>query len=130
VSVELLSDQQALVEAIAQRVVELLQESEQKRPAAQLVDAAGLAQILGVSRAYVYEHRDELGAVRVGEGRRPRIRFDVDRARAAWTARDASEQSRAPEPPISAGVVRRRRSPAARSRSGLLPVKASEADVA
>jgi hypothetical protein len=124
-TIELLPDHRVLVEAIAQRVVELLQEAE--RPSAQLVDAATLARVLGVSRAYVYEHRDELGAVQVGNGRRPRIRFDVERAREAWTARDASERSETPDSPTPVGEARRRRRRAAQSGDGLLPVKGAEA---
>jgi len=51
-----------------------------------LVDASTLAQLLGVSRAWVYEHAGELGALALGpagEGKRPRLRFDPDAARAA-----------------------------------------------
>jgi hypothetical protein len=32
----------------------------------------------------VYQHRDRLGAVTLGDGRRPRLRFDVDQARQAF----------------------------------------------
>lgn len=45
-----------------------------------LVDAAALARVLDVSRGYVYAHADELGAVRLGSGPRPRLRFDVERS--------------------------------------------------
>lgn len=48
-----------------------------------LVDAATLARRLGLSRAYVYEHADELGAIR--SSKRGRLRFDVAAARAALT---------------------------------------------
>jgi hypothetical protein len=41
-----------------------------------LVDAATLARQLGVSRATIYEHARELGAVRVGGAARGRLRFD------------------------------------------------------
>jgi hypothetical protein len=66
------------VDAIAHRVVELLAEGQQPNPA--LVDAITLARILGVSSAYVYEHADELGAIRLGTGPKPRLRFDVTQA--------------------------------------------------
>jgi hypothetical protein len=42
----------------------------------QLVDAASVARMLGVSRDWVYEHATDLGAIRLGTGRRPRLRFD------------------------------------------------------
>lgn len=118
-------DSGELVEAIARRVVELLDERER---ASGLVDAASLAQVLGVSRAYVYEHRGELGAITVGDGARPRLRFDVEKARAAWSARTENERSLAAAADVSGGsapVVRRRRRAAARSEAGLLPIKGS-----
>jgi hypothetical protein len=111
-----------LVERVALRVVELLDERD--RPSAgRLVDAATLARLLGVSRATVYEHADRLGAVRLGDGDRPRMRFDVEKARHAWTAREGSEQSQPAEAPEATGMVRRRRRSAARSGDDLLPVR-------
>ena len=62
--------------------------------AARLVDAQTLAGILGVTRSFVYEHADELGALRLGSGPKARLRFDVERAIACL----ASRRSVAPEP--------------------------------
>jgi hypothetical protein len=45
-----------------------------------MVDAAALAERLGVSRDFVYEHKLELGGVALGTGPRPRLRFDPDAA--------------------------------------------------
>lgn len=45
-------------------------------PCGGLIDAAEVARRLGVSRDYVYRHADELGAIRLGTGLRPRVRFD------------------------------------------------------
>jgi hypothetical protein len=39
------------------------------------LDAQEVARRLGVSRDWVYEHADELGASRIGSGPRPRLRF-------------------------------------------------------
>lgn len=64
----------ASVEAIAQRVAELL-EPAADRPG-ELIDAAEAARRLGVTRDWVYRHAAELGAVRIGEGTRGRLRFD------------------------------------------------------
>jgi hypothetical protein len=67
-----------LLPKLAAEIADLLE----RQP--QLVDAATRAGILGVSRAYVYEHAAELGAEPLGNGAKPRLRFDVDRARVAF----------------------------------------------
>ena len=56
---------------------------ESASPRASLVDAAQLAAELGVSRDWVYEHAGELGALRLGNGPKARLRFDPVAARAA-----------------------------------------------
>lgn len=48
-----------------------------------LVDAAELARRLGVGRDYIYRHADEMGVIRVGDGKRARLRFDSDSAMAS-----------------------------------------------
>jgi hypothetical protein len=48
-----------------------------------LVDARALALELGVARDWVYANAGRLGGVRLGEGPRARLRFDVERAREA-----------------------------------------------
>jgi hypothetical protein len=65
------------IEALAQRVAELLRDPE----SVQFIDAAEVAHRFCVSRDWVYEHAGELGAVRVGNGSRPRLRFDVKKVR-------------------------------------------------
>jgi len=72
----------ALADAVAHRVLELLDERSPAQPAG-LVDAATLAGILGISRTTVYALSAQLGAVRIGGGSKPRLRFDVEAARAA-----------------------------------------------
>ena len=64
-----------MVEAIARRVVELLGGSPQ-RPGARLVDAATVADSLGVEPDWVYDHAEQLGAIRLG-GPKGRLRFDL-----------------------------------------------------
>jgi len=83
------------VEAMARRVVELLQEVERPKPAGALLTASEAAERLGVDRDFIYRHADELGAVRLGNGPRARLRFPED-ALDAWTARDARKGSEAP----------------------------------
>lgn len=104
----------ALVDAIAERVLELLAERGAPGARSPLVSAGALAEILGTSRDYVYRHAERLGAVRLGgETPRPdgdgvprggsRLRFDVEKALAAQSARQASEESQAADPPAGAG---------------------------
>jgi hypothetical protein len=86
------------IEAIARRVVELLR----SRPnGGGLVDAAELARRLGVTRDWVYRHSAELGAIRLGDGAAPRLRFDPDEAMAAM---------KPPEPQRQAPTSKRRSS--------------------
>lgn len=65
------------VEAIAQRVVQLL-----SGETTRYLDAAGIAARFGVGRSWVYAHKNELGAVRLGRGPKARLRFDVRRVEA------------------------------------------------
>ena len=65
------------VEAIARRVAELLRG--EPTASAQYVDAATIACQFGVTRAWVYQHKSDLGAVPLGNGPKPRLRFDVTR---------------------------------------------------
>ena len=75
-----------------------------------LVDAATLAGMLGVSRAYVYEHSGDLGALRLGDGPRARLRFDPDRARAGLVG--------TPSPPRVAAPIRQHRRAGGPRRAG------------
>ena len=43
-----------------------------------LVDATEIARLLGVSRSSVYENAQSLGAIRIGEGKSGRLRFDPE----------------------------------------------------
>lgn len=64
------------IEAVAERVVELLRG---EPITAGLVDAAEVARRFAVTRQYVYENAERLGAVRLGDGPRARLRFDLER---------------------------------------------------
>jgi hypothetical protein len=66
------------IEAIAQRVAELIADRlAPPAPRERLVDAAQLAELLGVERDWVYAHADQLGGVRLG-GPKGRLRFDLN----------------------------------------------------
>ncbi len=69
---------QADIEAIAERVAELMDERGALLPV-RYVDAAALARILDVDREWIYQHAHRLGAIRLGAGR-GRLRFDLRRA--------------------------------------------------
>ena len=66
-----------LVEAIAQRVVELIGDGVRSGNSARLLDASAMARELGVERDWVYAHAIDLGAIRLG-GPRGRLRFDPE----------------------------------------------------
>jgi hypothetical protein len=110
------------VEAVAEQVVELL---ENRWPHAvgqlpRLVDAATLARLLGVSRATVYARAEELGAIRMGDGKRPRLRFDPERIMGTAAAGDhrRSDTESRPHPPRGKASLR--------SAVALLPIKGGE----
>jgi hypothetical protein len=106
----------AAVEAVARRVVELLADEHATPSTARLLDAAHLAELLGVSRATIYDHAAELGAIRIGDGDRPRLRFDAETALAAWHREPEPE----PEPEPQPQPPRRR---ATTTTAALLPIK-------
>lgn len=110
----------ALVEAIAVRVVELL------RTDSPLLDAADVARRLGRSRAWVYRNADELGAVRLGEGERPRLGFPPAKVGAFLDA--CSSSMRTERSAERSAEPRRRRRPAAGNGQGadLLPIRGEE----
>jgi hypothetical protein len=91
-------------------------------PGAALVDAAVVGCKIGMSAAWVREHGAELGGQRMGDGPRPRWRFDLEQARRAWAARSAGKRPSAPQP-LRQNVSRRRRSSASGSAVDLLPVR-------
>lgn len=76
----------------------------QAAPTTELVAAAEVARRFGVTAEWVRDHADELGAVRLGDGPRPRLRFDLA-AVAERFPRSGSEGSGGGDP------APRRRSP-------------------
>jgi hypothetical protein len=82
------------IERIARRVAEILRSESQ--PASSWLTAAGVAKTFAVSRAWVYDNADRLGAERLGSGTRARLRFDPDRVRAYFD--EVSRERRAAPP--------------------------------
>jgi hypothetical protein len=87
-----------------------------------LVDAGELASLLGVKRNYVYEHAAQLGAVRLGDGPRARLRFDPEEAAARVASCHAVRESNHGEPAREAGKPRRPRRRLG-TRTPLLPIR-------
>lgn len=90
------------VEAIARRLADLLRDAAGPQSPRRLIPAAKVAEWWGVDRSWVYAHARELGARRLGGGRRPRLRFDPEEVaeRMAALTGSAAPESRpaAPKP--------------------------------
>jgi hypothetical protein len=94
------------IEQIAQRVAAILREHAERASghstSGGLLDAAELARHLGVTRTWVYEHASKLGAIRLGDGAKARLRFDLDVATASFDQpgrRGTRFSASAPRPP-------------------------------
>jgi hypothetical protein len=83
-------DEDELADRVARRVVSRLRDGPE-RNSRQLIDAAEVARILGCARSWVYEHKAELGVVRLGGGSKPRLRFDRGRVGEIAAAAKSSE---------------------------------------
>lgn len=106
------------IEAIARRVVEILErQGLQQR---ELVDAAELARRFGIERSWVYSHAIELGAVKLGDGPKPRLRFDPQIA--ARVLRRVGDGSAA-DPPARSGERAGQPSGSGGSGAQLLPIR-------
>lgn len=97
-----------LVEAIAQRVAELLRA--ELDLASRLLTPSDVAERFAVSRTWVYEHATEPGAIRLGDGPKARLRFDPDRVRRVLSREPEQDTARATNPGRN------------RMRKGLLPI--------
>jgi hypothetical protein len=96
------------VEQIASRVAQLLRHQPPPAPAnppptPAWMTAKELAHHLKLNPAWVYEHAQELGAIRTGTGPKARIRFDLH------TATEALKEHR--RQPTPAASIRPRRTP-------------------
>jgi excisionase family DNA binding protein len=100
------------IQQIAERLVQLLPRHISGEG---LIDAAEVARRLGISRSTVYEKAEELGAVRIGEGSRARLRFDPEGVATQLAARSTAPTG--VRRPVA--TPRRRR----RSAAGLLPIR-------
>ena len=84
-----------------------------------LLDAAGVAERYGVTADWVRLNADRLGALRLGDGPRARLRFDAEKVADALTTRQVSRRSA----PADSSPRRRSRRRTA-SGAPLLPIRA------
>ena len=82
------------IEAIAQRVAELLDGSPLSPRERRLATAKEVADALGVERKWVYANQERLHVIRLGQGPRARLRFDLERAAEGLAAVEDSGQRR------------------------------------
>lgn len=112
-----------VIDGTADRLVEALRERPALPAAPNLIDAAEVARRFGVTSAWVRAHADQLGAIPLGEGPRPRLRFDPDTVAAALGACQVNRRPDEPESGAAPSSRRRRR----RRRTGtgveLLPIR-------
>jgi hypothetical protein len=111
----------ALADLVAERVVARLAEDRRPDEEERLLTAAEVARRFRVSPEWVRENAERLGALQLGDGPRPRLRFDPERVVDALSARPLRGRSDAPDRPAER-VSRRRRSRRSGKRTGLLPV--------
>lgn len=104
------TDQQVLrltradVEAIAACVVEHMREALRPQLWLGLADAAEVARRLRVHENWVYAHADELGVIRLGDGDRARLRFDLGRVARAIGVAESERGGRGPGRPRRHGL--------------------------
>jgi hypothetical protein len=88
------------VEAVARRIVELLEDGDDKgappREGSSSLTVAQVAARYAVSRSWVYAHQRELGAMRLGSGPRARLRFNSTVVATAISTFDRAERCRVP----------------------------------
>lgn len=108
--------------ALAEMIVERLAERALTPVPPRLLDAHEVAARLGVSAEWARENADRLGAVRLGEGPRSRLRFDSQRVAEAF-AGDFSTGPKLTATPRPGERVRKTRSDGNGCSAGLLPIR-------
>jgi hypothetical protein len=107
---------------LADLVAERLRAAVTTPPVPRLADAQVVAEAIGMTAAWVREHGVELGGQRLGDGPRPRWRFDLEKTAAAWASFSSSERSQVAEA-LPAATSRQRRSSHVASVPDLLPIR-------
>jgi hypothetical protein len=89
------------IDSIVARLAELLERPVGGRTPKGLVTAKEVAACLGVARGWVYANQERLGVVRLGEGPKARLRFDLDRAAEALRCGPSAQSAGATTSPVS-----------------------------
>ncbi len=76
------------IEALARRLAELIEPRDRRPSEQRFISAEEVARRWDVGRRWVYEHADELGARRLGDGPKPRLRFDAEEVAEHLGSRD------------------------------------------
>ena len=108
------------VEAIAQRVAALLRDEPQ---APHLLTAGQVADRFGLTAAWVREHATALGGLHLGDGPRPRLRFNAATVGDALTACCRNRTYGDPDPPEFSPETADRGAGRAGTRTSSLPVR-------
>ncbi|MEA2464565.1 MAG: hypothetical protein QOJ98_2312 [Acidobacteriota bacterium] len=109
-------DLRALAEVLADVLVERGLVTSSADAGGRVLDAAAVAHLLGRERQWVYDHANELGAFRYGDGPRARLGFDLQSIEQWKTER---QQLRAPSSRV------RRRTTARSGAVALIPYEGS-----
>ena len=88
-----------------------------------LVDVKMVAEYLGVSAAWVYEHADELGARRLGKGPKARLRFSLLEVDSRLTVCSESRESGSAASSTVEPKQSRRSRTSLGSKAELLPIR-------
>jgi len=88
----------ATIRAIAREVARL------SVPGGGLLTASEVALAFSVTRGWVYAHADELGAIRLGDGPRPRLRFEPAVVTQRLQQRRGRVSASPPSTPVGAGA--------------------------
>jgi hypothetical protein len=77
-------DIELIAERVTAKLLAELRDGDTTAPATtEWLKASELAQRLNIKTSWIYEHADELGARRLGAGRKPRLRFNLERVEQA-----------------------------------------------
>jgi len=98
----------ALAEMVADVLVERGIVGESPAPSSRVLDAAAVARHLGRERQWVYDHANELGAFRYGDGPRARLGFDARQVDRWMRDRQQNDPERAAQPrrrPLTEGTL-------------------------
>jgi hypothetical protein len=116
-----------LADALAPELARLIADLQDAQPQPDdRINAAELARRFGVSEDWVYRHADELGALRLGDGPKARLRFHVPTVVERLTSRSngkASQLAESPAAPRKSAPARRRRRRPVAPEVPLLPIR-------